>query len=52
MIKLFGWESKIDKRISEKREVELVWTWKTKILELINNNVKYGFILVRMTAKY
>lgn len=52
MIKLFGWESKIDKRISEKREVELVWTWKTKILELINNNVKYGFILARMTAKY
>jgi hypothetical protein len=43
MIKLFGWEKKLDARISEKREVELVWTWKTKILELVNNNLKYVF---------
>jgi hypothetical protein len=43
MIKLFGWENKLDARISEKREVELVWTWKTKILELVNNNLKYVF---------
>jgi hypothetical protein len=43
MIKLFGWEAKIDKRISEKREVELTWTWKTKILELVNNNLKCAF---------
>jgi hypothetical protein len=43
MIKLFGWEAKTDKRISEKREVELIWTWKTKILELVNNNLKRVF---------
>jgi len=43
MIKLFGWEAKIDKRIDDKREVELIWTWKTKILELLNNNLKCVF---------
>jgi hypothetical protein len=55
MIKLFGWEAKIDKRISEKREVELIWTWKTKILELVNNNLKcasYWFVWHKITDMY
>ncbi|KAG2123601.1 hypothetical protein DEU56DRAFT_829341 [Suillus clintonianus] len=52
MIKLFGWEEKIDTRISEKREVELVWTWKTKILELLNNNLNYVIPLFTMMASY
>ncbi|KAJ8594877.1 hypothetical protein M405DRAFT_759938 [Rhizopogon salebrosus TDB-379] len=52
MIKLFGWEAKIDKRISEKREVELTWTWKTKILELVNNNLNYVIPLLTMMACY
>ncbi|KAG2113689.1 ABC transporter type 1, transmembrane domain-containing protein, partial [Suillus clintonianus] len=52
MIKLFGWEEKIDTRISEKREVELVWTWKTKILELVNNNLNYVIPMFTMMASY
>ncbi|KAG1769620.1 hypothetical protein EDD22DRAFT_868510 [Suillus occidentalis] len=52
MIKLFGWEKKLDARISEKREVELVWTWKTKILELVNNNLNYVIPLFTMMASY
>ncbi|KAG1747913.1 uncharacterized protein EDB91DRAFT_1245381 [Suillus paluster] len=52
MIKLFGWEEKIDKRISEKREVELVWTWKTKILELLNNILNFVIPLFTMMACY
>ncbi|KAG1908484.1 uncharacterized protein F5891DRAFT_993333 [Suillus fuscotomentosus] len=52
MIKLFGWEEKLDSRISDKREVELVWTWKTKILELVNNNLNYVIPLFTMMASY
>ncbi|KAG1757959.1 hypothetical protein EDB19DRAFT_1936472 [Suillus lakei] len=52
MIKLFGWEERLDTRISEKREVELVWTWKTKILELVNNNLNYIIPLSTMMASY
>ncbi|KAG1716785.1 hypothetical protein ID866_383 [Astraeus odoratus] len=52
MVKLFGWEKKMDARISEKREVELVWTWKFKILELINNNVNFIIPLLTMMACY
>jgi hypothetical protein len=40
MVKLFGWEKKMGERLSEKREVELRWTWKLKLLELVNTNVK------------
>ncbi|KAG2070718.1 hypothetical protein BDR04DRAFT_1053972 [Suillus decipiens] len=52
MIKLFGWEEKLDARIGERREVELVWTWKTKILELVNNNLNYVIPLFTMMASY
>lgn len=31
MIKMFGWEAKMAKRISDKREEELTWLWKTKV---------------------
>lgn len=28
MIKMFGWERKMNEKISQKREEELVWVWK------------------------
>lgn len=40
MIKLFGWEKKMNEQIGEKREVELLWTWKFKLLDLANNVLK------------
>jgi len=40
MIKLFGWENKMNAKISEKRDEELVWLRKRLILDLINNNLK------------
>ncbi|KAH7929355.1 P-loop containing nucleoside triphosphate hydrolase protein [Leucogyrophana mollusca] len=52
MVKLFGWENKMDKKITEKREEELVWTWKQKILELINNNLNLAIPLLTMLATY
>lgn len=44
MVKLFGWEKKIEDRISEKREEELVWLWRRLVLELVNNNIKLVYI--------
>ena len=40
MIKLFGWEPKVADQIASKREDELSFIRKYKILELINGNVK------------
>ena len=31
MIKMFGWEEKIQARINERREDELKWVWKGKV---------------------
>jgi hypothetical protein len=40
MIKLFGWEHKMQGRMAEKREEELGWIWKKQILELMNGTIK------------
>lgn len=40
MIKLFGWEAKMNTRIEEKRETEIKWIRKQQILNLLNNNLK------------
>ena len=41
MIKLFGWEPKVAAQLSEKREEELELIKKNKLLDLVNNNLKY-----------
>jgi len=40
MIKLFGWETKINERLRDKREEELVWIKKGRLLNLLNMNLK------------
>ena len=40
MVKLFGWESKMNAKLAEKREEELSWIWKRQLLDLLNGNVK------------
>ncbi|KAF9229723.1 P-loop containing nucleoside triphosphate hydrolase protein [Gyrodon lividus] len=52
MVKLFGWEKKMGERISEKREVELRWTWKLKLLELVNSNINNIIPVLTMMACY
>ncbi|KAL4068375.1 hypothetical protein V8B97DRAFT_1975301 [Scleroderma yunnanense] len=52
MVKLFGWEKKMDERISEKREVELLWIWKFKLLDLTNNVLNFLIPLFTMMACY
>jgi hypothetical protein len=32
MVKLFGWEKKMSASLKEKREEELTWIWKDKVL--------------------
>lgn len=47
MVKLFGWERKMNKKVEEKREEELIWVWRRQILDLINGNFKsVGHFLV------
>ena len=46
MVKLFGWEPRVADQLAEKRENELTFIRKYKILELINNNIKYASCVV------
>ena len=41
MIKMFGWERKILSRIDERRDDELEWIWKGKLLDLFTQVVTY-----------
>lgn len=44
MIKLFGWENRMNEKLRNIREKELNWTRKATILSIINNNVKLVFL--------
>lgn len=41
MIKLFGWEPKINERVAEKRDDELRWIRRRQLLNLLNGNMKF-----------
>jgi len=54
MIKVFGWEERIDEKIAAKREEELAYQRKRIILEIISNILKCGhfnwFWVIPLTA--
>ena len=50
MIKLFGWEPRVADQLAQKREDELKYIRKNKILELTNNNIKYVRSTVALTG--
>ncbi|KAF9233710.1 hypothetical protein BU15DRAFT_90237 [Melanogaster broomeanus] len=52
MIKLFGWEPQMEQRIHEKREEELGWIWKFKMMELVNTNLNFCLPLLTMLVTY
>ncbi|TBU53541.1 hypothetical protein BD310DRAFT_937787 [Dichomitus squalens] len=52
MIKLFGWEPRVTDRLADKREGELLFIRKYKILELINGNVNFVIPIVTMVATF
>lgn len=41
MIKLFGWERKMENKISDKRGKEIRWVLRGKVIEMIIDNLKY-----------
>ncbi|EJD51854.1 hypothetical protein AURDEDRAFT_82731 [Auricularia subglabra TFB-10046 SS5] len=52
MIKLFAWENKVTERLQVKREEELVWVRKGRIMNLINIHLNYWIPLVTMIGTY
>ena len=40
MVKLFGWEQKINNRVAEKRDDELKFIKRRQLLNLLNNVLK------------
>ncbi|KAH6916771.1 ATP-binding cassette transporter [Coprinopsis sp. MPI-PUGE-AT-0042] len=52
MVKLFGWEKKMEDRIREKREEELSLIWKRQVLSVTNDTLNYLIPLFVMTTTY
>ncbi|KAK0480768.1 hypothetical protein IW261DRAFT_1474488 [Armillaria novae-zelandiae] len=52
MVKLFGWERKMNERISIKREEELVWIRRRQFLELLSGLINYVIPVLTMMATY
>ncbi|KAI0742214.1 hypothetical protein C8Q80DRAFT_1186678 [Daedaleopsis nitida] len=52
MIKLFGWELRAADQLATKREDELTYIRKYKILEIINHNINIVIPILTMVATY
>ncbi|CAA7262907.1 unnamed protein product [Cyclocybe aegerita] len=52
MIKLFGWEGEMTARLQQKREEELKWIWKSKMLKLISMLISMFIPTLTMLATY
>ncbi|KAF8157953.1 multidrug resistance-associated ABC transporter [Crassisporium funariophilum] len=52
MIKLFGWEQKMSKSLKVKRDEELAWIWKDKVIMLLNGVVNFIIPTITMVVTY
>ncbi|KAF9001810.1 hypothetical protein BDZ89DRAFT_1146638 [Hymenopellis radicata] len=52
MVKLFGWETRMDQRITSKREDEMVWIKYRQLLDLLNEIVNFIIPVITMIATY
>ncbi|KDR83119.1 hypothetical protein GALMADRAFT_238944 [Galerina marginata CBS 339.88] len=52
MIKLFGWENKMSNTIKEKRDEELGWIWKDKMINLLNDAINFIIPTTTMLVTY
>ncbi|KAL4267318.1 ATP-binding cassette transporter C [Pleurotus pulmonarius] len=52
MIKLLGWERRMNDRIRSTREEELVWLWKRKVLGLSNVVINFVIPIIVMVASF
>lgn len=41
MIKFFAWEKRIEDQLADKRDDELTWIKRSKLLTVVNDNIKY-----------
>lgn len=52
MVKLFGWEHKVDDLLAEKRDEELRWVRVREIAQLTINLVNYTIPLAQMISTF
>ncbi|KAJ3527518.1 hypothetical protein NMY22_g9759 [Coprinellus aureogranulatus] len=52
MIKLFGWERKIQSQIDERRDEELKYIWKGKVLQLLIQLITFTIPTITMLLTY
>ncbi|KAF5313867.1 hypothetical protein D9619_013092 [Psilocybe cf. subviscida] len=52
MIKMFGWESRTSRIIKEKREEELRWLWKSKVLSLFTDVINFTIPILTMLVTF
>ncbi|KIJ38971.1 hypothetical protein M422DRAFT_258389 [Sphaerobolus stellatus SS14] len=52
MIKLFGWEGEVGRRIAEKREEELKWIWYLKVFQMSNGALNFVITNLTMLTTY
>ncbi|KAK0465231.1 uncharacterized protein EV420DRAFT_1637381 [Desarmillaria tabescens] len=52
MIKLFGWEKKMDDKIAEKRDEELIWIKRRKMLDLLNGTINFVIPVITMILTF
>ncbi|GJE99674.1 multidrug resistance-associated ABC transporter [Phanerochaete sordida] len=52
MIKLFGWETRVEQEVAVKRESELKWVWRSIILSLSTFNFNRMIPLIQMIVTY
>ncbi|KAK0480781.1 hypothetical protein IW261DRAFT_1685339 [Armillaria novae-zelandiae] len=52
MIKMFGWESEISKRVAGRRDEELVWIKKKQLLDLMTNLLNTAIPALTMLVTY
>ncbi|KAJ7487075.1 hypothetical protein FB451DRAFT_1337537 [Mycena latifolia] len=48
MVKLFGWEETMKGRIADKRNSELTWIRKRRVLDLVSGTVKYAVTMTTL----
>ncbi|KAJ7198849.1 P-loop containing nucleoside triphosphate hydrolase protein, partial [Mycena pura] len=52
MVKMFGWESQMMKKIEEKRKDELTWIWRRKALFTLQESLNFLIPTITMLATY
>ncbi|KAJ7469587.1 hypothetical protein FB451DRAFT_1368560 [Mycena latifolia] len=52
MVKLFGWEGKMKDRIGDKRDAELIWLRKRRLLDLASGIISFMIPVITMIVTY